>query len=181
MKHPCRIYCVLLLHLLVCLVDVSHAASNIQSRQVLLAPLFDAACARLRVPKDLALAIARQESGFHPWIINISGKDFRPRNKAEALRLCQWALQANKSFDVGIMQVNTYWIKKYRLPLETVLDPQSNVQIGVWILAQEIRRHGMNWRAVAYYHTPLHKNPQRGRQYVASIMGHLRKIQAEKS
>lgn len=180
MKYSCRLYMlVLVLFAVLGLVNVA-CATNIQVRQRLLAPLFDAACIRMGVPKDLALAIARQESGFHPWIINISGKDFRPKSKEEALRLCQWAMQANKSFDVGIMQVNTYWIKKYRLPLELVVNPQSNVQIGVWILAQEIKRHGMNWRAVAYYHTPLHKNPQRGRQYVAAIMGHLRKIQAEK-
>lgn len=179
MNNPCRLLLVLLVALLG-MGELAHAANSMQARQQILAPLFDATCLRLGVPKDLALAIARQESGFHPWIINISGKDFRPKNKEEALRLCQWAMQANRSFDVGIMQVNTYWIKKYRLPLELVLEPQSNVQIGVWILAQEIKRHGMNWRAVAYYHTPLHKNPQRGRQYVAAIMGHLRKIQAEK-
>lgn len=154
-------------------------AGPVQQRQTVLAPLFDGPCAKYGVPKALALAIARQESGLHPWIINVSGRDVRPRNREEALAVARAALRAGRSFDVGIMQVNVYWIKKYRLPLELVLEPRANVQIGVWILAQEIRRHGLNWRAVAYYHTPLHKNPARGRAYAVAVLGHLRKIMAE--
>lgn len=155
------------------------AASSVQQRQAILAPLFDGPCAKYNVPKPLALAIARQESGLHPWILNISGRDVRPRTKDEALAIAQTAFHAGRSFDVGIMQVNVYWIKKYRLPLELVLDPRANVQIGVWILAQEISRHGLNWRAVAYYHTPLHRNPERGRAYAQAIIGHLRRIISE--
>ena len=59
---------------------------------------------------------------------------------------------------------------------EQVLEPANNIKIGVWILAQEIRRHGLNWKAVAYYHTPLHKNPERGRAYARSVVGHVKKI-----
>ena len=155
------------------------AAATVQQRQSVLSSLFDGPCAKYGVPKALALAIARQESGLHPWIINISGRDVRPHNREEALAVAQAALNAGRSFDVGIMQVNVYWIRKYRLPLDLVLDPRANVQIGVWILAQEIQRHGLNWRAVAYYHTPLHKNPERGRRYAAAVLGHLRRIMAE--
>lgn len=176
----CRIL-VFLLALAVPMSRVADAwAEPVQQRQAVLAPLFDDPCARYGVPKALALAIARQESGLHPWIINVSGRDVRPRNREEALAVARVALRAGRSFDVGIMQVNVYWIKKYRLPLELVLDPRANVRIGVWILAQEIRRHGLNWQAVAYYHTPLHKNPARGRAYAAAVLGHLRKIMAER-
>ena len=124
----------------------------------------------------LALAIARQESGCHPWIINISGRDVRPRSKEEAIQYAQWAMRSGRSFDVGIMQINAYWIKRYGWPVEQVLEPANNIKIGVWILAQEIRRHGLNWKAVAYYHTPLHKNPERGRAYARSVVGHVKKI-----
>lgn len=167
---------------LICLVAMPAnglTANAVQHRQNILAPLFDGPCDKYKVPKPLALAIARQESGLHPWIINISGRDVRPKNKVEALTIAQAALRAGRSFDVGIMQVNVYWIKRYSLPLELVLDPRANVQIGVWILAQEIKRHGLNWRAVAYYHTPLHRNPERGRAYAQAIIGHLRRILAE--
>lgn len=43
----------------------AHAAA-LHERQQELEPLFDAPCARYQVPKVLALAIARQESGCHP-------------------------------------------------------------------------------------------------------------------
>lgn len=155
-------------------------AGALQERQRELEPLFDAPCVRYQVPKVLALAIARQESGCHPWILNISGRDVRPGSREEALRYAHWAMRAGRSFDVGIMQVNSYWIRKYGWPLEQVLEPANNVQIGIWILAQEIRRHGLNWKAVAYYHTPLHKNPERGRAYARSVVRHVKKILGEK-
>lgn len=151
-------------------------AETLQNRQHVLEPLFDAPCARYQVPKVLALAIARQESGYHPWIINISGWDVRPRSREEAIQYAQWAMRSGRSFDVGIMQINAYWIKRYGWPVEQMLEPANNIKIGVWILAQEIRRHGLNWKAVAYYHTPLHKNPERGRAYARSVVGHVKKI-----
>ena len=151
-------------------------ASALQKRQQELESLFDAPCTRYQVPKPLALAIARQESGCHPWILNISGHDVRPRTREEALYYARWALKAGRSFDVGLMQINSYWFRKYGWPLEQVLDPATNVKIGVWILAQEIQRHGLNWKAVAYYHTPLHRNPERGRAYARAVLGHLKNI-----
>lgn len=166
--------------LLLLLTGIPALAANLVARQQELENLFDAPCARYQVPKVLALAIARQESGCHPWILNISGRDVRPRSREEALRYAHWALRSGRSFDVGVMQVNSYWIRKYGWPLEQVLEPANNVKIGVWILAQEIHRHGLNWKAVAYYHTPLHKNPERGRAYARSVVGHVKKILGEK-
>lgn len=129
-----------LLFLMALLFAAPAHAGALQDRQQELEPLFDAPCARYQVPKVLALAIARQESGCHPWILNISGRDVRPRSKEEALRYAQWAMLAGRSFDVGIMQVNSYWIRKHGWSLEQVLEPANNVKIGVWILAQEIQR-----------------------------------------
>lgn len=168
------------LFFLVLLFAAPARAAALLERQQELEPLFDAPCARYQVPKVLALAIARQESGCHPWILNISGRDVRPRSKGEALRYAQWAMRAGRSFDVGIMQVNSYWIRKHGWPLEQVLEPANNVKIGVWILAQEIQRHGLNWKAVAYYHTPLHRNPERGRAYARAVVGHVKNILGEK-
>lgn len=165
-----------LFHLVVLLLAVPAHASALQERQQVLEPLFDAPCIRYQVPKPLALAIARQESGCHPWILNISGRDVRPATREEALRYARWALRAGRSFDVGLMQINSYWFRKYGWPLEQVIDPANNVNIGVWILAQEIQRHGLNWKAVACYHTPLHRNPERGRAYARAVLGHLKTI-----
>ena len=178
--EPCKRLVGAMLFFLALLFAAPAHAGALQDRQHELEPLFDAPCARYQVPKVLALAIARQESGCHPWILNISGRDVRAGSKEEALRYAQWAMRAGRSFDVGIMQVNSYWIRKHGWPLEQVLEPANNVKIGVWILAQEIHRHGLNWKAVAYYHTPLHRNPERGRHYAQLVLGHVKKILTEK-
>jgi soluble lytic murein transglycosylase-like protein len=135
--------------------------------------LFDAPCDRYGVPKTLALAIASQESGMRPWAMNIAGRSILHATKEEAISISQAALRTGLSFDIGVMQINAWWIRRYNLPLEVVLDPRGNVQLGVWILAQEIKRHGLNWRAVASYHTQLERNPERGRAYAAIVLRRL--------
>ena len=176
---PLRKLILLVLLVLFCCVHTAQAAS-LMERQAAIEPLFDAPCAKYDVPKALALAIARQESGCHPYILNVAGKDVRPRTKDEAVRIARAAMRAGRSVDIGIMQINSFWLRKYGWKVEQVLEPRNNVKVGVWILAQEIRRHGLSWRAVAYYHTPLHRNPERGRAYSQSIVRHVRNILAER-
>ncbi len=152
-------------------------AVGMQERQQHIEALFDDPCIAYQIPKELALAIARQESGYHPWILNIAGRDVRPVSKEDAVRRAKDALHAGLSCDIGLMQINSYWLRKYGWTPEQVIEPNNNVRIGLWILAQEIQRHGFNWRAVASYHTPLHRNPQRGRAYAQAIVGHVKNIQ----
>lgn len=171
---------ILLFALMVILPSPATAGERLREREAVVEPYFDEHCARYGVPKYLALAVARQESGMHPWIINVSGKDVRPASGFEALGVATAALKAGRSFDVGIMQVNVYWLKEYNIPLSAALYPRTNIQLGVWILSREIRRHGLTWKAVANYHTPLHRNPERGRNYAASVLNHLKRIMAER-
>lgn len=138
------------------------------------ADLFAGPCARYDVPASLALAIARQESQFYPWAVNIQGKSYYPASRAEAVALLKKA--RGKSIDVGLMQVNSWWLRKLGISPETALEPRNNILIGVWILAQEIGRHGLTWKAVASYHTPLSRNPERGRRYAASVVHHLKQL-----
>ncbi|MBF0482609.1 MAG: lytic transglycosylase domain-containing protein [Desulfovibrionaceae bacterium] len=138
-----------------------------------LAAFFDPPCDRYEVPKLLALAIAGHESGMRPWALNIAGRSVFPESREQALAICQAALAAGVSFDLGLMQVNSWWIRRYQLPLEVLLDPPGNVQVGVWILGQEIKRHGLNWMAVASYHTPLERNPERALSYAKAIFDRL--------
>ena len=139
-------------------------------------PWFIQPCEDYDVPLALALAIARQESGTRPWVINVAGKDFSPKSPEEALAIAAEAKRAGKSFDVGIMQVNSYWLKKYRIDLREILDPQKNIAMGVWILAREIKRYGLTWQAIGAYHTPLARNPDRAKRYAATVLTHMRAI-----
>lgn len=139
------------------------------------ADILDAPCTKYGVPKALVQAIARQESHFHPWAVNIGGQSYFPASREDALALIA-RKGRGKSFDVGIMQVNSWWLKKLGISPATAIDPQNNATLGVWILAQEIQRHGLNWKAVASYHTPLTRNPERGRRYAASVVRHLKQL-----
>ncbi len=139
-------------------------------------PYFVDPCSNYNVPIALALAIARQESGTRPWVINVAGKSYFPESRSEAYAIADQAYNAGQSFDVGIMQINSYWLKKYRIAIEEVLEPQKNIAMGVWILAREIQRYGLTWQAIGAYHTPLARNPDRARAYASSVISLMRSI-----
>ena len=117
----------------------------------------------------LVEAIARQESGLNPLAINIAGKSFYPATRDEAERLIRKALTAGQSFDVGKMQINSWWMEHYAIDPFSLLDPATNEHWGKWILAEEITRHGLNWKAVGKYHSP---DPERGRKYAWLVYRH---------
>ena len=120
-------------------------------------------------PPALLDAIGIQESGMKPLAVNVAGKDYYPATRAEAMRIIQEAQAAGKSFDVGMYQINSWWMERYDIPPESLLDPEINRQWGLFILGQEIARHGLNWKAVAKYHSP---DAERGRRYAWKIYRH---------
>lgn len=136
-----------------------------------LADMFDEPCRKYGVPKALALAIAMQESGGNPWAVNVAGKSYLPASKADALNIVRRARE--KSFDVGLMQINSQWLRRFNISLETAMEPRNNVHLGVWILASAIRTHGMNWKAVGAYHSPT---PARQKLYARLVARHLKKF-----
>ena len=130
------------------------------------ADIFDDPCMRYRVPKRLALAITKTESGLDPWVVNVAGKTYRPGSRSGALAIIRQARSRGLSHDIGIMQINNWWLKHLRISPEVALEPRNNAMLGVWILANEIRRHGYNWKAVGSYHSPT---PARQRLYVQAV------------
>ena len=134
---------------------------------------FVRSCDYWKVPLKLALAIARHESGMNPWAVNVSGQSYMFRTRDEAHRMVDLAWRRGESFDVGIMQVNSYWVRRYGLDPHLLLDPKKNIIFGVWILSKEIERFGLTWRAVASYHTPVDEHPERGANYAAAVIHQL--------
>ncbi len=120
-------------------------------------------------PPALVKAIARQESGLNPLAVNVAGKSYYPATREEAERLIREAIAAGKSFDVGKMQINSWWMNRFGIDPVSLLDPDVNEAWGKRILAEEIARHGLNWQAVGKYHSP---DSERGRQYAWRIYLH---------
>ena len=123
----------------------------------------------LEPPPALVKAIARQESGLNPLAVNIAGKSHYPATREEAERLIREAIITGKSFDVGKMQINSWWMRRFSIDPFSLLDPDVNEAWGKRILAEEIARHGLNWQAVGKYHSP---DQERGRQYAWRIYYH---------
>lgn len=108
---------------------------------------------RTGIPEWLILSIAHVESGFNPYAVNVAGKSYQPKTKEEAYAIIRNAALAGKSFDVGVMQVNSFWFKKFNIPYHYGLDLQNSFVMGAEILREEILRNGNNWLSVGYYHS----------------------------
>ncbi len=120
-------------------------------------------------PPALIKAIARQESGLNPLAVNVAGESYYPATREEAERIIREAIAAGKSFDVGKMQINSWWMERFAIDPFSLLDPDLNEAWGRWILAEEIARHGLNWQAVGKFHSP---DPERGRRYAWLVYRH---------
>lgn len=128
--------------------------------------LFLKACTAFRIPPALVAAIARTESDCNPLCITINGREYRPKTRGEAIRLAKEAMRQKKSVDIGLMQINSWWLKELNLSCETVLEPKNNLLLALWILRQEMRRYGRTWKAVGAYHS---KKPARQRAYIKRV------------
>ena len=156
-----------------CITNAARANDVFVARESALHGYFDYPCEKFGIPKPLAMAIARQESGMNPLALNLAGMDVYPKNISAALAIAKWAEKRGISYDVGLMQINSYWIRKYKIPLSALLHPRSNIYVGCWILRQEIGRHGFSWKAVGRYHSPTE---WRAHEYAKIIRGHLKNI-----
>lgn len=89
---------------------------------------------KYKIHPNLLWAIAKVESNFNYTAIN--------RN-------------ANGSYDIGIMQINSSWLpvlRKHGLYDDRYIwEPCYNIHVGAWILAQCIQRYGYTWEAVGCY------------------------------
>lgn len=94
---------------------------------------FRAASIRYDISQRLLEAIAQVESSGNPMAINKNG---------------------DGSEDIGLMQINSSWLSKlrsYGIERSDLFDPCVSINVGAWIMADNIFRHGYNWKAVGAY------------------------------
>lgn len=107
------------------------------------------------VPATLLLAIMKKENGRNGQAV---------RNK-------------DGTYDLGVMQVNTRWVKKLSQYGYTSHDlqfnPCKNVMAGSWILANSLADGKNVWAGIGNYHSHTSKYNQ---SYRASIQNHYKKI-----
>lgn len=117
---------------------------------------FNEAAARYNIPPALLVAIAKVESGFRPWVINInhngqSVKVINPKTYEEAVYYLNYLHQNGYNYDVGIGQINVSNIKRFRIEPVLLLDPCNNLMVSAHILRENINRYGFTWDAIWRY------------------------------
>jgi soluble lytic murein transglycosylase-like protein len=103
---------------------------------------------RYGINAHLLYAIAKTESSLNPSAIN--------RNK-------------NGSYDIGLMQINSRWLPtllKYGITEKHLYDPCVSIEVGAWILAQNVQRLGSSWVAIGAYNS---SDPARRLQYTLKV------------
>jgi soluble lytic murein transglycosylase-like protein len=93
---------------------------------------------------DLRLlkAVAKVESEYNP----------RARNSNK-----------NGTGDTGLMQINDWWLptlSQFGISKSSLYDACTSAYVGAWILAKEINKHGLTWRAVGAYNSPNEASQQ---------------------
>ncbi len=103
----------------------------------------------------LLKAIAKVESGMHPYAVNINlkgrNKSFYIKNKKVASAFISYLEKKGYDFDVGISQINIRNIRRFGLSPVELLDPCKNIEISARILRELTRKYGVTWNAVWRY------------------------------
>lgn len=100
------------------------------------------------VSYELLYAIAKVESSLNPYAVNVEGRSYHPKTKEEALSL----IRGKKRYDAGLMQINSFWVKKLNLRPEWLFEAEFNAKLGAMILRYCMSFYGNTWRAVDCYH-----------------------------
>ena len=118
---------------------------------------FDLAQKTYGIAAPLLMAIAEQESGFNPRAVGGN---------------------TNGSRDMGLMQINSSWLPllaRHGVSERDLFDPCTNVMIGAWVLANNVRRHGPTVKALGAYNAA---SPERQLRYATAVLRRLPKFQS---
>jgi hypothetical protein len=94
------------------------------------------AAERYNVNPHVLHAIAKCESSLNPKAMNRSH------------------IERTGTYDIGLMQINSSnlrGLRQHGIGEAELLDACTSINVGAWILAQKIQRHGHTWEAVGAY------------------------------
>jgi Transglycosylase SLT domain len=105
------------------------------------------------VPPDLLIAIVGAESGYHPWALNIKGRQVFCQSREEAESVLETT--PTDDIDIGLMQINwRFWGPRSGVASRgELLDPHKNLELGAAILKDGLSRGGSLWHRISNYHS----------------------------
>lgn len=134
-----------------------------------------AACGPTVHPHTTA-AIIQVESGGDPLAIgnNTRKSGIHPHSREDAVRSADEFLHQGHRLDIGLMQINSRWLKVYDITPTDLLDPCFNIVIGTQILTDNYARYSTSsgdqatslQRALSAYNTG---SPTAGGSYVKRV------------
>ncbi|MDR1394796.1 MAG: lytic transglycosylase domain-containing protein [Deltaproteobacteria bacterium] len=90
---------------------------------------------------------------------------------AEGGQVGQVSHNPGGSYDLGPMQINSWWLpllKQGGITAEEIRDNGcTNVLVGTWILKLQLRQAKNVWQALAWYHS---RQPRLGEAYVRGVL-----------
>jgi len=125
---------------------------------------------------DSCWSSASERYGIHETILRAIALTESAMNSTAINR------NTNGSVDVGLMQINSRWfpqLAEMGVQLGDLWNPCTNIHVGAWILAGEIRRFGYTWQAVGAYHAGpalTVAREQRRRKYAQRVYHNLAAI-----
>lgn len=128
-----------------------------------------AAAYRYQLPAELLFVMASVESSHEP--------------KARAVA-------DDGTYSVGLLQINSSWfptLRQYGIEEQQLWDPCINIQVGAWILRQEVDRYGYSWEAIgayyagAYSQKSYHWKIRHYREYAANVLDRWKRIRTARS
>lgn len=133
-----------------------------------------AAARTYRINSRLLDAIVRVENGnWNPYAISVNrhgqGYPQRVRSYEEAVYVVTLLWQRNENFDVGLGQVNTINMERFKVHPVSLLEPCTNLRYAARILRESIDRHGYNWTAIERYNGINPKYPWKIHQALKEI------------
>lgn len=115
---------------------------------------------------------AGQMYGINPVVLRSIAK-VESNNNPDAINK-----NANGTYDVGLMQINTIW--KPLLGEERwnhLGDACYNTKTGAWILAMCINKYGYNWKAIGCYNS---QTPEKSEIYAKKVFAQLKRLEQGK-
>jgi transglycosylase-like protein with SLT domain len=132
------------------------AAQAVTASQLSVAQMIVDAANEYGVPPELALGIASHESGFNPSLTNAN---------------------RNGTTDYGVMQLNTTVLQTYGLSTAQAMDPQTNIDTGVSLLATYLTQYNGDTSTALWAYAAGAGSVQAGANYPTQFISYVTSYQ----
>lgn len=134
--------------------------------QTVVADCWEDASKRYAIPSEVLKAIGYVESRYNP----------------EAHE------RLEKSESIGVMQINSYWfphLEKLGITRDDLWEPCTNIHVGAYILAREVKRTGWNWLSIGAYNVGGYTDKNKDKlhlyiKYASKVYAHLKNADTDK-